>query len=120
MSLSSNSKTRTGTSDCRYGLAAIPCPRRRLIQHSPEHTQILDRFEEGIEVDGLHHERVHTQLIASQQVTLFARRGQHDDWDLALLRIALDALENLQAVEPWQFQIKQNDCRIALSSLHVL
>src|SRR6185369_10334375 len=48
------------------------------------------------------------QLVAAQNVLLRRRRGEHDDRNVAQIRIGLDLLEQLSAVVLRQIQIEQD------------
>ncbi len=50
-----------------------------LLRHLPEHAQILNGFEERVEVHRLDDERIHAQLVAADQVAFLARGGEHHD-----------------------------------------
>src|SRR4051812_26450226 len=99
ISLSSNSNTRSARSCGIFGSAAMMTARRRFVQDSPEHAQVLDRFEERVEVDGLHHERVHAELVAAHQIAFLTRGGQHYDRNASVFRIALDAFQHLESID---------------------
>src|SRR6187431_2053412 len=99
ISLSSSSNTRSGRSNGMFASAAMVSARWRLVQHRPEHAQILNRLEKGIEVDRLHNECVYAQLVAADEIALFTRRGEHHDRNAAMLRVALDALEDLESID---------------------
>src|SRR6478672_6084289 len=94
--------------------------RRRLVEDGPEHAEVLDGFEERVEVDRLHDKSVDAEFVASQQVAFLTRRGEHDDGNLPLLAVGLDLFENLQAVDLRQLQVEKHHGRIAGRALRMV
>src|SRR5438270_6138666 len=83
-----------------------------VIDHEPVFSDISHRLGELLEIDRLDDIAVHSHLVGPHDVPLLGRGGEHDDRDRARARIALDAPQNLMAVDFRQFQIQQDQLRL--------
>ena len=59
------------------GRIAGGAARRRLIDHGPKKSKLLDGFDKLLEIHRLHHVSVHAQRVAPHQILLLARGSHH-------------------------------------------
>src|SRR5258705_2867610 len=93
-------------------LIFLEASRWRLINNCPEDAEFFYCIHELVEIDRLHHIRVHAKFVARYQVPLLARRGENDYRNHPQFLVLFNRLENLQTISFWQFQIEQYDCGI--------
>ena len=68
-------------------------------------------FMNSFKADGFGDVRVGVQSVAAQNVFVGGRSGQHNDGDVAQLRIGFDLFKQLVAVVFRQIQVEQDQVR---------
>src|SRR5688572_13476750 len=81
--------------------------RRRLVDDGPERTELTDSINEGAKVHRLHHIGICSELVAADEILLFARRGEHHDRNGLERLVRLQRTEHVQPIELWHLQIEQ-------------
>ena len=88
---------------------ALHASRRHLVDHSPKRAHLSHRLDEILELHRLHDVGIDTELVAPQQILLFARQNAALDPqaveaalrvrpDLALVDLGLDLLAEVRTV----------------------
>jgi hypothetical protein len=86
---------------------------RRFVDHGPERAELPHRIDERVEVNGLHDVGVRTELVAADQVLLFARRRQHDDRYRLEHVIRFQRAQHVQSVHFGHLEIQEKHCGIS-------
>src|SRR6202041_1693568 len=81
---------------------------RRLVHHQPVQAELLRRFHELSEIDGLAYEAVGAQTVAGQNVLLFVAGGQYDDRNAARALVGPHPPQDIETAQLGQFEIEQN------------
>jgi hypothetical protein len=78
-----------------------------VVEKKPVHSELLDRLGKLLEIDRLHDVAVDAQMVTFNHVILFLGGGKYDDGNGPGVRIVLDAVQNLQAVDLGELEVEE-------------